>query len=572
MSRTIGIDLGTTNSVVSVIQDGKPIIISYENEKILPSVVGIGPDGKLLIGTPARNQYVLKPEDTIRSIKREMGTAKKVSMGGKEYTPQEISAFILRELKRRAEEHLGEPVERCAITVPAYFSDAQRQATKDAGEIAGMDVARIINEPTAAALAYGLDKEEEQKVLVYDLGGGTFDVSLVEINSGVIEVISTHGNNKLGGDDFDERIVERLLEYFKDEHGIDLAQDRKAMARLTRAAERSKILLSDRPYARIQEEFIASKKGRPINLDYELSRSEFESLIADLIDSTKESVDIVLKDGNIKPNDIDKVLLVGGSTRIPAVRRLITDIFMEAAPSAAVNPDECVALGAAVQGGIIDGEESIEAILVDVTPYSLGIAVLYREYGLSIPDYYSVLIPRNTAIPTSKADVFTTSYDDQDAVDIKVYQGEHAIASQNVLLGEFELGDIPSAPAGVPKIIVTFDYDVNGIVNVSAKNKDTGAEQKIVITNAAERMSEYQKDIAISRADELWDEEDKMELTSIRALIRKTKELIEEIDLENAEGLEDLIDELEDAIDSRDIKTVLQTSEELEDLLYELEI
>lgn len=503
MEHIMGIDLGTTNSSVGFIKASSPELIEDNGQRLLPSVVGISPDGDLLVGTPARNQYILFPERTIRSIKRKMGSETKVKMAGKEYTPQEISSIILKQLKTIAEKRLKEEVRKAVITVPAYFSDAQRQATKDAGELAGLEVVRIINEPTAAALAYGADKEKDQYILVYDLGGGTFDVSIVELSCGVTEVLASHGDNHLGGDDFDQRLVDYIAKRFERKHKIDLRQDRKALARLTRAAEEAKIELSGKPYVLIREEFIAkSDKGKPLHLEMELSREKFEELIEDLLDKTIKAIDVALNDAGLEKEELSKILLVGGSTRIPIVASLIEE-RLGIMPHMEVNPEECVTLGAAIQAGIISGK-SPSAVLVDVVPYSLGISVLTQRFGLPFPDMFHILIKRNTAIPVSEADSFTTFYDNQEKVEIVVYQGENPIASKNVLLGKFMLEDIPRAPAGKPKIIVQFDYDVNGILQVRATNKETSKSQKITIKQSKERMSKEEKEQAKKGIDKLW--------------------------------------------------------------------
>ncbi|MDI6792761.1 MAG: Hsp70 family protein [bacterium] len=503
MEDIIGIDLGTTNSSVGIIKGHSPMLIENNGERLLPSVVGISPGGELLVGTPAKNQYILAPERTIKSIKRQMGCDVTVPIAEKEYTPQEISGIILKQLKTIAENALKKQISKAVITVPAYFSDSQRQATKDAGELAGLEVVRIINEPTAAALAYGADKEEDQHLMVYDLGGGTFDVSIVELSSGVIEVLASHGNNRLGGDDFDQRLVDHIARWFERKHKIDVRQDRQALARLTRAAEQAKIELSDKPYVLIREEFIAkSDDGKPLHLEIEISREKFKELIQDLLDETLEAIDITLSDAGLENKEIDKVLLVGGSTRIPAVADLI-EKKMGISPHAEVDPEECVTLGAAIQAGIISGH-SPSAVLVDVVPYSLGIAAVSNRFGLPLPDIFCKLIQRNTAIPVSKSEVFSTFMDNQKTVEIEVYQGESPIASQNVLLGKFKLEDVPEALAGKPKIIVQFDYDVNGILHVSALNKDTSQSQKLTIKHSRERMGKKEKQAAKKGIDKLW--------------------------------------------------------------------
>lgn len=473
--------------------------------------------------------------------------------------------MILRRVKEVAEGYFKEPVQKAVITVPAYFSDAQRQATKDAGEIAGLEVVRIINEPTAAALAYGLDRSESEKVLVYDLGGGTFDVSIVEVNEGVIEVIATAGNNRLGGDDFDERIVDFVAQEFKRKHDVDLREDRRALARLTRAAEAAKITLSDRPFARIQEPFIIEKDGKPLNLDIELSRDRFESLIDDLLESTLDLVDRALNDAHLRKEDLSRVLLVGGSTRIPAVVRLI-ESHLGQVPRGEINPDECVALGAAIQAGLIAGED-VEMVLVDVAPYSLGIKVLGQQFGIMHPDVFSVLIPRNTPIPTSKAEVYTTVHDNQNTVKIEVYQGENPIASKNVLLGEFTLEGIPPMPQGKPEIVVQFDYDINGIVHISATERSTGKEEHLTITNARERMTEAQKEEAKRSLETLG----KGSRRERDAAIRRARKLAQSLKPEIAKTLVELADQIEKAEREGQEERAAALTEELMDELYELE-
>ncbi|RLC60869.1 MAG: heat-shock protein Hsp70, partial [Chloroflexi bacterium] len=478
MEKIVGIDLGTTNSGVAIVQQGTPQMLPNGEERIIPSVVGYSPNGQWLVGTPARNQYILHPENTVRSIKREMGSNKKVRLGDQEFRPQEISAFILRELKTIAEHNLGEPITDAVITVPAYFPDAARQATREAGQIAGFNVRRIINEPTAAALAYGLNKAEDQLVLVYDLGGGTFDASLVELMGGIVEVRASHGNTRLGGDDFDELLAELVADRFQEEHGVDLRQNRRAWARLLRAAEMAKIELSSHPYAWIKEEYIAEKKGVPLHVEYEVSRQEFEAAINDLLHQTLDSIDRVMKDAQATPEELSQVLLVGGSTRIPAVWELLAN-YLDVEPQMTINPEEAVALGASVQAAIVAGEP-IDAILVDVTPYSLGIEVAQVLMGRVVFDRYSVLIRRNTTIPVTKEEVYYTLHPDQDTVRIKVYQGESPIASENTLLGEFKITDLePEQPGELAQVTVRFDFDVNGILKVTARDRYTGKQKQI---------------------------------------------------------------------------------------------
>src|SRR5262245_26001775 len=488
MSVIIGIDLGTTYSATALVRGGAPQIILHGDERIMPSVVGVSPQGALLIGTPARNQYVLYPARTIRSIKRRMGQDIRVPLGEREYTPPEISALILRELKRSVEDRLGQPVDRAVITVPAYFSDAARQATREAGEIAGFTVERIINEPTAAALAYGLDRDHEQHlVAVYGLGGGTFDVSIVELDAGVVEVRASHGNTQLGGDDFDERLVAHLAERFIAEHGVDPRDDRRALARLTRAAEQAKIALSSQPVAQVREEYLLSSESRPLHLEIEITREEFEELIGDLIEGTLQSFEAALSDAGIATEQLDNILLVGCSTRIPLVQRMLYE-HTGIEPVMAINPDEAVALGAAVQAAVIAGEP-IGSILVDVTPHSLGIAVAELEFGQVIPDRYSVIIPRNTTIPTARSEIYSALHPDQRAIEIKIYQGEQPIASQNTLLGEFMFEDLrPEAAGRPPRITVQFDFDVDGIVHVAAVDRGSGKQARASVRAAHIRL------------------------------------------------------------------------------------
>jgi len=571
MGRIIGIDLGTTNSEVAVIQAGKPLVIPDETaEVILPSIVGLSPAGELLVGQAARNQYIAEPENTVKSIKRKMGSDSRVKLGGQIYTPPEISAFILRKLKQIAESYLNEKVDEAVITVPAYFSDAQRQATRDSGEIAGLKVARIINEPTAAALAYGMDKEEDQFLIVYDLGGGTFDVSVIEINSGVVEVRASHGNTQLGGDDFDQRIIDYVAEWFKSENDVDIRKDGKALARLTRAAETAKIELSDGPYAKITEEFIITHDGKPLNLGFELSRSDFESLIENLVDSTINSIEVALKEAELDAGDIDKVLMVGGSTRIPIVWEIVHD-RLDIEPRSEINPELCVAMGASVQAGIIAGEE-IEAYLVDVTPHSLGIEVAEIRFGRLIPDRYSVLINRNSVIPTSKSEVYTTFLDNQEAVKIQIYQGEHPIASMNTLLGEFLLEDIPKAPAGTPEIIVTFDYDVDGIVHVSAKDKKTGNEKDITLEASPERLTDEEKAAAKEKGERTWAVASTVEYEDTIALIEKAKRIAQSADVKEASKILDTASKLEYSLQRGDVDAIAALEDELLDVMYDLEL
>jgi len=574
----IGIDLGTTFSAAAMVQDGQPRLLLRDGQRLLPSVVGISPQGKWLVGTPAHNQYVFAPENTVRSIKRQMGSAERIDLGGQEFTPQQIAAFILHEIKAIAEADLKRPVHRAVITVPAYFSDAQRQATRDAGEIAGLEVVRIINEPTAAALAYGLNRAEDQMVLVYDLGGGTFDASLVELTAGVVEVRASHGDTQLGGDDFDLRLAQHVAGKFAAQHGIDLTAERHATARLMRAAEQAKIELSEHPFARMREEFLAEAGGQALHLEHEVSRPDFEMLVRDLLQRTLDSVDRVFKDAGMAPNDVDRILLVGGSTRIPLVWRLLAE-HTGIEPQMAVNPDEAVALGAGVQAAIIAGQP-IGAVLVDVTPFSLGIEIATCMGSTVVPDMYRPIIRRNTAIPATREEVFRTVYPGQDAVEVAVYQGEHPIASQNRLLGKFRIEGLkPEAPGEPARVTVCFDIDVNGILRVRAADRKSGLHKAITVAATRERLSAEEishataQMAALLAAEEADAEPDDFDADEVVVMLHRARTLIDSgaLDAEHAEQLQLKIEEIEQTHQAGELRAVADRMDELVDLLFELE-
>ncbi|MCI6094712.1 MAG: molecular chaperone DnaK [Clostridium sp.] len=568
MSKIIGIDLGTTNSCVAVLEGGEPVVIANpEGSRTTPSVVAFK-GGERLVGSVAKRQAITNPDNTVSSIKREMGSDYRRTIDGKSYTPQEISAMILQKLKQDAEAYLGEKVTDAVITVPAYFSDSQRQATKDAGKIAGLNVLRIINEPTAAALAYGMDKETNQKILIYDLGGGTFDVSILEIGDGVFEVLATAGNNRLGGDDFDERLMNYIADEFKKSHGIDLRADRMAKQRLKDAAEKAKIELSGMQSVNVNLPFISMDANGPVHLDMTITRAKFNELIADLLDKTKVCVQQALNDAGLKTSQIDKVILVGGSTRVPAVQELVKNLTGKE-PFKGINPDECVAIGAAIQGGVLGGEVK-DILLLDVTPLSLGIETL--------GGVFTKLIERNTTIPTKKSQIFSTAADGQTSVEIHVLQGEREFAQYNKTLGRFQLTGIAPAPRGIPQIEVSFDIDANGIVHVSAKDLGTGNEQNITIT-ASTNLSDAEINKAVEEA-ERFAAEDKKRKEDVEArnqadsLVYQTektvKELGDKIDEADKARINAEVENVKNALAGTDAEAIKAATEKLTEVSYDV--
>ena len=569
MGKVIGIDLGTTNSCVAVMEGGEAVVIpNSEGNRTTPSVLGISKTGDRLVGQVAKRQAITNPDNTVNSIKRHMGTDYKVTVAGTDYTPQEISAMILQKLKADAEGYLGDTVTEAVITVPAYFTDSQRQATKDAGKIAGLNVLRIINEPTAASLAYGMDKEEDQTVLVFDLGGGTFDVSILELGDGIFEVKATSGNNRLGGDDFDEKVIDWMLVEFKKETGIDLSTDKTAMQRLKEAAEKAKIELSATTSSNINLPFITMNENGPQHLDLTLTRAKFNDLTADLVEKTMGPTRQAMKDAGLSANDIHKVILVGGSSRIPAVQDAIKNLLGKE-PFKGINPDECVAIGAAIQGGVLAGEVK-DVVLLDVTPLSLGIETL--------GGVFTKIVERNTTIPVSRQQVFTTAADNQTSTDIHVLQGEREMAQYNKTLGRFTLMDIPPAPRGIPQIEVKFDIDANGIVNVSAKDLGTGKEQKITIKSSSglsdDEIDQMIKDAEMNaEADKKRKEEVDVRnnADSMVFQVEKTlKEMGDKADAAEVESINKAKDELKKALEGDNTEEIKAKTEALQEVLYKL--
>jgi molecular chaperone DnaK len=573
----LGIDLGTTNSEIAIYRDSRPEVLRDDQGRIiLPSVVGLTETGELLVGEEARNQFLLYPERTVRSIKRRMGSDAKVQLGEREYTPQEISAIILSRLKEIAQARLGRPIRKAVITVPAYFSDTQRQATREAGEIAGLEVARIINEPTAAALVYEAAQHQGKRILVYDLGGGTFDVSVVRIEQGVVEVISSHGNNHLGGDDFDHKIVEHVLEHLKLKHGVDVADRPQAMARILRSAEYAKKQLSDQPYARIAEEYLAEHSGQPVNLDLELSREEYEDMIAPFIEETLGAIHIALESAGLTSSQVDEILLVGGATRTPLIRRRLVEAF-GTQPRGEVDPDLCVAMGAAIQGAAMTGTE-VSAVLVDVTPYTFGTSALGELNGELYPYHYVPIIPKNTPIPARMSEVFFTVLDEQTDVDVRIYQGENNDALENIKIGEFRVSGLSREPAGNP-VIVDLALDRNGILQVSAREKKTGLERRITIDNATSRYDREQLDEARQRIGALFGDQEQAASvgsgaatdSAVDALLARASAKLDETGEEDRTEIIDLIEAIRDARSSGDNAALEDVRNQLQDLLFYLE-
>ncbi len=576
----VGIDLGTTNSEIAIVENGKPIVIEDVGRKILPSFVGMGENNEVLVGEPAKNQYVLYPERTIKSIKRQMGEEAKVEMAEQAYTPQEISAILLKRLKGIAEAYLNQPVHKAVITVPAYFSDAQRQATREAGEIAGLEVVRMINEPTAAALSYEADQKAHKRILVYDLGGGTFDVSVVSIEDEVVEVVASHGNNKLGGDDFDQEIINHIVEHIQQKSGLDIRESRKAMARINRAAEAAKQTLSAQPFVTIEEEYLDEHDGAPVHLSLELARDDYEEMIGDYIDETLEAVHIALKGANLTTSDIDEILMVGGSTRTPLVSQRLEEEFCKQ-PRLEVDPDLCVATGAAIQAAMIAGAD-VSAVLVDITPYTYGTSAIGELDGEFYPFKYVPIIHKNSSLPISKTEVFYTMVDNQEKVEVQVFQGEDPDALNNIQIGEFMVEGLSGAPANNP-ILLKLELDLSGVLHVSAIEKQSGLEKSIVIDNAISRFEEGEMEAAKERILEIFGEEStdaevvepKIDshhaVVQARALVEKAERMLEDASAEDREDMVNLIEAINDAITKEDYAALKEPMDQLSDILYYLE-
>jgi molecular chaperone DnaK len=567
----VGIDLGTTNSEIAVYQDGRPEILDDEQgRKILPSVVGVTEGGELLVGEEARNQLLLYPDRTIRSIKRRMGQAETVRMAGQDYTPQEVSAIILRRLKAIAERRLGRPVRKAVITVPAYFSDAQRQATREAGEIAGLEVVRIINEPTAAALVYEAGQHQGKRILVYDLGGGTFDVSVVRVEQGVVEVIASHGNNHLGGDDFDQKVVAHILDQLKLKQGVDVSDQPRAMARILRAAEAAKKHLSDHPYAQIEEEYLAEADGKPVHLSLELARDAYERMIAPFVEETLQAIHIALKAADLTASQVEEILLVGGATRTPMIQRRLLEVFGRE-PRGEVDADLCVAMGAAIQGATIGGA-AVSAVLVDVTPYTFGTSVLGELDGELYPYQYVPIIARNTPVPVRKSEAFYTVTDDQPAVDVRIYQGENQDALENIKIGEFRVEGLSRAPAGNP-VVLDLALDRDGILHVAAREKRTGMERRVSIDQAVPRYGLAELRDARERIGSLFEQDaaDGLAAAELAALLDKASARLDTAADEDRNEMIDLMEVIRDARTAGDAAGLEQARTQLTDLLFYLE-
>lgn len=575
----IGIDLGTTNSEVAIVENGKVHVIAESGKKIVPSFVGIGDNGEILTGETARNQYLIYPERTVKSIKRLMGQDTHVVMAGHSYSPQEISAIILKRLKSIAEQYVGQAISKAVITVPAYFSDAQRQATREAGEIAGLEVVRMINEPTAAALTYGADQSEPKRMLVYDLGGGTFDVSVVNVQSGVVEVLSSHGDNHLGGDDFDQQIIGYIQDHIRQQHGIEIAEHSKASARINRAAENAKMQLSDEPYAQINEEYLFEHEGSAIHLTLELSRMDYEDMIEDYINATIDAVHIALKGAKLTVSDIDEIILVGGSTRTPCVRERLFDEF-GFEPHSEVDPDLCVAMGAAIQAAMINGQQ-VDTVLVDVTPYTYGTSALGYLDGEVYPYQFIPIIHKNSVLPARKSEAFMTYQDGQKMVEVTVYQGEDPDALNNIKIGEFMVEDLQNVPAG-NIITLTLALDLNGMLQVSAQEKATGLEKSITINNVISRFAAEELSNAKQRIADLFGQNDAEDtlvetvsdtesIAAARQLIKKAETLFDVVSAEDKEDMIDLIEKIGACIEAGDESGLQEPVEQLSDIIYYLE-